>query len=100
MSRDMSAIQAGLNTPPHMNIISQVSAIKSPFISCQELSKLSYRVASHIQNIGKQNIQSEQVEIHVFIGHGQSSLWREIKDFIQDRMHLPWDEFNRVPPVR
>jgi predicted nucleotide-binding protein len=33
----------------------------------------------------------------VFIGHGQSKLWREVKDFIQDRLHLQWDEFNRVP---
>jgi predicted nucleotide-binding protein len=33
----------------------------------------------------------------VFIGHGQSLLWRELKDFIQDRLNLPWDEFNRVP---
>ena len=97
MSRDMPAIETGLHTPPHLSVISQLYAIKSPFISCRELSKLSYRVASHIKNIEKQNIQSEQVGTNVFIGHGQSPLWRELKDFIQDRMHLPWDEFNRVP---
>ena len=33
----------------------------------------------------------------VFIGHGRSTAWRELKDFIQDRLKLPWDEFNRVP---
>ena len=33
----------------------------------------------------------------VFIGHGQSPIWRELKDFVQDRLNLPWDEFNRVP---
>ena len=26
-----------------------------------------------------------------------SPIWRELKDFIQDRLHLPWDEFNRIP---
>jgi hypothetical protein len=31
----------------------------------------------------------------IFIGHGQSSLWREVKDFLHDRLSLPWDEFNR-----
>lgn len=31
----------------------------------------------------------------VFIGHGRSPLWRELKDFLQDRLKLPWDEFNR-----
>jgi predicted nucleotide-binding protein len=33
----------------------------------------------------------------VFIGHGRAGAWRELKDFIQDRVRLPWDEFNRVP---
>jgi predicted nucleotide-binding protein len=31
----------------------------------------------------------------VFIGHGRSPVWRELKDFLQDRLSLPWDEFNR-----
>ncbi len=31
----------------------------------------------------------------IFIGHGRSPLWRELKDFISDRLRLPWDEFNR-----
>ena len=33
----------------------------------------------------------------IFIGHGRSPLWRELKDFIADRLALPWDEFNREP---
>jgi len=31
----------------------------------------------------------------VFIGHGRSPLWRELKDFINERLGLSWDEFNR-----
>ena len=33
----------------------------------------------------------------IFIGHGRSPLWRELKDFIEDRLGLPCDEFNREP---
>jgi hypothetical protein len=33
----------------------------------------------------------------VFIGHGRSQLWRHLKDFISERLYLPWDEFNREP---
>ena len=33
----------------------------------------------------------------VFIGHGQSPLWRDLKDFLRDRLDLDWDEFNREP---
>ena len=31
----------------------------------------------------------------IFIGHGRSPVWREIKDFVSERLELPWDEFNR-----
>ena len=31
----------------------------------------------------------------VFIGHGRSPLWRELKDFLFERLGLAWDEFNR-----
>jgi len=97
MSRDMPAIQAGLHTPPHFSVIADVLAIKLPFTACEELSKLSRRAASHIQNVEKDKIRSERIGTNVFIGHGRSSVWKDLKDFIQDRMHLPWDEFNHVP---
>ena len=31
----------------------------------------------------------------IFIGHGRSPLWRELKDFLIDRLNQEWDEFNR-----
>lgn len=31
----------------------------------------------------------------IFIGHGRSQLWRDLKDFITERLKLDWDEFNR-----
>jgi predicted nucleotide-binding protein len=33
----------------------------------------------------------------VFIGHGRSPLWREIKDFLRGKPHLAVDEFNNTP---
>ena len=97
ISRDMPAIQAGLHTPPHISVLAQVYAIRYPFNACEELSKLGRRIASHIENVEKHKIQSERIGTNVFIGHGRSSVWKDLKDFIQDRIHLPWDEFNRVP---
>ena len=35
----------------------------------------------------------------VFIGHGRSPDWRELKEFIQERLQLPYEEFNRVTPA-
>src|SRR6266508_203314 len=34
-----------------------------------------------------------------FIGHGRSEQWRVLKDFISERLHLAYEEFNRVSPA-
>jgi predicted nucleotide-binding protein len=33
----------------------------------------------------------------IFIGHGRSPIWRELKDFLKDRLNLSPEEFNSVP---
>jgi predicted nucleotide-binding protein len=35
----------------------------------------------------------------IFIGHGRSAAWRDLKDFLQERLGLQWDEFNRETPA-
>jgi len=32
-----------------------------------------------------------------FIGHGHSLVWHKLKDFIVERLELPYDEFNAAP---
>ena len=97
MSRDSVAIQSGLRTPPHLKVLAEVAEMRAPFFACEELSKLSRRAASHLLTVQSRNTETMRGGTHVFIGHGQSPIWKDLKDFIQDRMHLPWDEFNRIP---
>ena len=35
----------------------------------------------------------------IFIGHGGSHVWRELKDFIVDTLGLEYEEFNRISPA-
>lgn len=97
MTRDMNAATAGVKTPPHLSVLSAVFGTRAPFSTCNQLSKFVRRLASHMENIYKSAKRSERIGTNVFIGHGRSSVWRDLKDFVQDRLHLPWDEFNRVP---
>lgn len=41
--------------------------------------------------------RSGEIGANVLIGHGRSPIWRELGNFIQDRLHLRWDEFSRAP---
>lgn len=38
---------------------------------------------------------NETPQGRVFIGHGRSHVWKDLKDFLQDRLNLKWEEFNR-----
>lgn len=33
----------------------------------------------------------------IFIGHGRSPVWKDLKDFVKDRLNLEYEEFNREP---
>lgn len=97
MSRDMNAVTNGIKTPPHIAILCDVMAIKSPYTSCKELKSDLVKLANHIKNKEKTVVIEERRGVNVFIGHGRSHMWRELKDFVQDKLRLPYDEFNRVP---
>jgi predicted nucleotide-binding protein len=64
----------------------------------EQLAKAIRQAVKYVQY--KMNMKGNSVakpDGKIFIGHGGSSAWRDLKDFIQDRLHLPWDEFNREP---
>lgn len=99
MSRDTTALMQGLWVAPHQAISAEVLALRAAFVSCGRVAQIADRAASHIERLEGERLQTDppQVGTRVFIGHGRSPAWRELKDFVSDRLQLPWDEFNRVP---
>lgn len=97
MSRDSLAINQGLWKPPHVDVLADVAALRVPASGCSKLASIAQKAASHLERVSGQQRRSERIGTNVFIGHGRSLLWKDLKDFVQDRLHLPWDEFNRVP---
>ena len=107
MSRDTRAAEQGLVTPPHIAVLSKVYAAQGHLLSCKALKEQIVILANHIQNLEQNTMQKDKlgnstsasIGTHIFIGHGRSADWRELKDFISDRLELPCDEFNRVSPA-
>jgi len=97
MSRDANAIQRGVQLAPHQEIVTEISALKMPADIASKFSDICRKSGSHILRMEKCKVRAERVGANVFIGHGGSPLWRELKDFIVDRLKLPHEEFNRVP---
>jgi hypothetical protein len=99
ISRDMTAVEQGFQAAPHQAAIGQVVQSRSPFFIAGQLADLADRAAAHMERNQRRQRRTEKRDVgsFVFIGHGRSSLWRELKDFTEDRLGLHTDEFNRVP---
>lgn len=94
---DMRALQQGTRTPPHVHVLAHISATHQPALHCRELAGRLEKLAAHFARTKRKQVRDARVGTNIFIGHGRSPAWREIKDFIRDQLGLPYDEFNRVP---
>lgn len=97
ISRDMVAIGQGIQVPPHMRPIAEVAMLNNTVGICLKAAEKFSQAASHLERGSRRRRAEGRVGTNVFIGHGRSGLWRELKDFVSDRLRLPYDEFNRVP---
>ncbi|SNB63588.1 Predicted nucleotide-binding protein containing TIR-like domain-containing protein [Pseudomonas sp. URIL14HWK12:I8] len=96
-SRDSLAMSQGIMTPPHILLWARCVALKSPIAACKNLLVILKKAYSYSRRQEKQKMDTAMVGTNVFIGHGRSQVWRDLKDFLKDRLGLPYDEFNRVP---
>lgn len=99
VTRDMLALNQGSQAPAHKRMLARIAAFRCPFNAAHELARLARDIARHAEalGMGAQQMNSRAQPTHVFIGHGRSPLWRELKDYVQDDLGLLPDEFNRVP---
>jgi predicted nucleotide-binding protein len=99
-----SGVRDAQSAPNHIALRAIIEAQISEFKLCADLAELCRRAARHLERARPSAaVPASEIpgpakrEKYVFIGHGRSLLWRELKDFLQDRLGLPWDEFNREP---
>ena len=92
---DSLAANEGPRTPPHISVLSEVIAINHTRGIIKNMIKIINEVQAHISRRGASF--SNPATGNVFIGHGRTDTWRELKDFIESRLGLSTDEFNRVP---
>jgi predicted nucleotide-binding protein len=80
-------------------MLGRAAALRSPFRACEKLIEVLDLAMDHIGRFErhKSPTASQGSEVRIFIGHGRSPVWRELKDFIDSRLKLPWEEFNREP---
>jgi predicted nucleotide-binding protein len=97
ISRDSQALAQGAQIAPHqrMKAICLSAARAEKALSVLEASLRE--AAAHLARSQSMRSMTKTTGTKVFIGHGHSPLWRELKDFIGERLGLEYEEFNRVP---
>lgn len=92
ISRDMTAMGQGFWTPPHLSVLVEAIEVKSALQRASELASIARQVARHVARHQRSMTKGNRV----FVGHGKSNVWLELRNFLEDRLGLEVDEFNRV----
>lgn len=97
ITRDVAAVSGGTQIAPHQALLAEVAFISQPVGVAEDLVGIIQQAGSHLVRMKRRKHKASLVGTNVFIGHGQSPVWRDLKDFLGERLALPYDEFNRVP---
>jgi predicted nucleotide-binding protein len=97
MVRDPRALASmALQVPHHMRYKAWLMERVSYGIQAGELAKLTKQVVKYLRyTMNLKGTTVAKTDGRIFIGHGRSNAWRDLKDFLQDRLGLQWEEFNR-----
>lgn len=98
--RDPRAQSGGFQLPHHLRYEAWLLERASFGVQASELAKLTKQAVKYLKyTMSMQGNTVAKTDGTVFIGHGRSAAWRDLKDFLHDRLQLQWDEFDRDPPA-
>jgi hypothetical protein len=96
-SRDSLAVTQELRVAPHQSLLAIALSATVLGNGIDTLEKAVRESGLHLERIDQGKRKMMATGKTVFIGHGQSPVWRELSEFLKDRLHLSVDEFNSVP---
>lgn len=85
-----------MRVPHHIFFNALMTEFRSHGQKCKEMAKLARHAGNYLKQKYKMKGRTmAKTDGKIFIGHGRSEAWKALKDFIQDRLKLDIDEFNR-----
>jgi predicted nucleotide-binding protein len=95
ITRDSEEIMKGQIVPAHIQFLAPFSSIATNKTKFQDLASV-LRNAIQATTLHDFESSGDNVPNKIFIGHGRSEQWRILKDFLHERLNLPYEEFNRI----
>jgi len=97
MTCDMRARQEGWRLPPHLTYQAELEFLQYPFLLLELLADYCESIIAHLQRNSTRSLTLMNQTGRIFIGHGKSETWKQLKDFVFEKLKLEYDEFNREP---
>ena len=69
-------------------------------VDSQDIHSEAVKPAEELPNNTQQAVNNSSINNEkkkYFIGHGRSPIWLELKDFLENKLGYPYEEFNRIP---
>lgn len=94
---DVRARQEGWRLPPHLTYQAELEFLRYPFQLLKLLADYCNAIIAHLQRSSMKKPTPMNQTGRIFIGHGKSETWKQLKDFVFEKLKLEYDEFNREP---
>jgi len=98
-SRDPVATSQGLKCPPHISIDAWHLSCYSVFQGLKNTVKIIDSLSEYLELLECEINDKEIIAKKVFIGHGGSNQWKELKEFLSERLKLECCDFNSESPA-
>ncbi len=99
-SRDalaMNQMTQRVPIPPHIYVASYLLSLQSPAQQLKKVAQKARYVERYLRRRGQvQATRRQATGTKVFIGHGHVAVWKDLRDFLRDRLGLDYEEFNRT----
>ena len=98
MTRDSEEIAKGQAVPAHVQYQASIQSLKTNKTRLHEFAGVLRNVIEAVM-LHEPVDAADNMSNRIFIGHGRSEQWRVLKDFIVERLGMPYEEFNRISPA-
>lgn len=97
-TRDTASLTQGQWTPPHIGLLSVVYEVRSRGQRLVELAKIIRHASNYLKMRNEMKGKpAGDTSGKVFIGHGGSAVWKDLRDFLHDTLGLEYQEYDREP---
>ncbi len=92
-----SQMTQGVPIPPHIYFDSYLASLQYPAFQAKKVAQKARYVERYLRRRSQvQATRRQALGTKVFIGHGHAGVWKELRDFLRDRLDLDYEEFNRT----